>query len=174
MKSKFPNKISAKNKAFSIIELIIAIFVIAVGLLAVYGVSQNILAETIISVSRFEAAYLAQEGLEIVRNIRDNNIISGDDWNAGFEDCDPGQSYFCQAEYRDLSLTSKSASEEPDYLRFENVFYNYTSGSLTKFKRKILIEPVEEDKIDVSVEIIWEEKGKEHNLLLEASLYEWK
>ncbi len=162
------------NKAFSILELIIAIFVIAVGLLAVYGVTQKILSETIVSVSRLEATYLAQEGLEIVRNIRDSNVISGNGWNTGFDLCDPAQNYFCEVDYDGPVLISRNNDEDSTYLRFENSFYNYDSGDNTRFQRKIFIESVEDNKADILIEVIWEEKGEEHNFLLNTSLYDWR
>lgn len=64
------------GKGFTLLEVIIAIFILTVGVGGAYGLIQS----TIISASqnkmRLTAYYLAQEGVEIVRNIRDSNWLA--------------------------------------------------------------------------------------------------
>jgi len=77
----FNKKLKIKNKekesltGFTILELIVAIFVMTVGVLGAYAVVQQIIVYNSISSSRLTAAYLAQEGIELVRNIRDTNWL---------------------------------------------------------------------------------------------------
>ena len=72
------------NRAFTILEVIAAIFVMTVGVLGAYAVVQQIIVYTSISSSRLTAAYLAQEGIELVRNIRDSNWLQGaGNWTNG-------------------------------------------------------------------------------------------
>jgi len=156
------------------IELLIAIFIIAISLIAIYGVTQTILSGARVSIFRFKATYLAQEGIEIIRNIRDNNIISGNDWNAGFNLCNPHYNLFCEADYNDLSLSPYASPNEPRKLLFPGIFYNYSEGKPTNFTRKITIDPVSEDRADVLVEVIWEDGDQEYNISLKTSLYDWQ
>jgi len=78
----FNKKLKIKNKekesltGFTILELIVAIFVMTVGVLGAYAVVQQIIVYNSISSSRLTAAYLAQEGIELVRNIRDTNWLT--------------------------------------------------------------------------------------------------
>jgi prepilin-type N-terminal cleavage/methylation domain-containing protein len=64
-----------KEKGFTIIEVIIAIFILTVGVLGAFSAIQMIAAFTSNVSSRLAAVYLAQEGIENVRNIRDSNWL---------------------------------------------------------------------------------------------------
>ena len=72
-------RILNKKKGFTLLEVIVAILVVIVGVLAAYTVTQKIIFYTYRSSSRLTAAYLAQEGIEIVRNIRDTNWLQLND-----------------------------------------------------------------------------------------------
>jgi len=71
------------NKSFTILEVIAAIFVMTVGVLSAYAIVQQIIIYNSISSSRLAAAYLAMEGIEEVRNIRDTNWLEGEAWDSG-------------------------------------------------------------------------------------------
>lgn len=71
------------NKGFTLLELLVSIVVISVGVLGAYSVAQKIFSLTFTSTNRLTAAYLAQEGIETVRNARDTNWIGGNDWRNG-------------------------------------------------------------------------------------------
>lgn len=72
------------NKSFTLIEVLAAILVIIIGVLAAYAVVQKILSYTSESSHRLTAVYLAQEEIEGVRNIRDSNWLDGTvPWNNG-------------------------------------------------------------------------------------------
>jgi len=68
------------NKGFTILELMITIVVISIGVLGAYSVIQDILLSTAKSSNRLTATYLAQEGIELVRNERDTNWIRNNGW----------------------------------------------------------------------------------------------
>ena len=75
------------SKGFTLIELVISIFVMSVGLVGVFGAFSVISILTSDSANRLAGSYLAQEGVEIVRNIRDNNWLN---MAAAGCDCSPG------------------------------------------------------------------------------------
>ena len=72
-----------KKNGLSIPEVMIAIFIILVGLSGISGVISKIIPVAGLSSLYFEASYLAQEGIELVRNIRDENWINFRAWNDG-------------------------------------------------------------------------------------------
>jgi len=74
-----------KCEGFTILEILVAMLVITIGGLAAYAVVQQIISSTFSSSYRLTAAYLAKEGVEIVRNMRDTNWLEGDLWNAGIQ-----------------------------------------------------------------------------------------
>ena len=73
------------KKGFTILEVIVAIFVITIGVLGAFSVVQRIVSNTMAVSSRLTAVYLAKEGIEIVRNNRDNNWLDPAEppWDSG-------------------------------------------------------------------------------------------
>jgi len=60
-------------------EVIVSLFVITVGIVAAIGLLTKSVSNSINSRNQIIAAQLAQEGVELVRNIRDNNIADSED-----------------------------------------------------------------------------------------------
>src|SRR3989344_3926257 len=112
-----------KKNGFTIIELIITIAILSFGIIGVYGAFSPMVSLNSAIASKFTASQLAQEGFEVVRNIRDNNfekIRQGQRlaWSAGLLNCSLG----CQLDYK--TGTSAQGLEnalkgynESDYLK---------------------------------------------------------
>jgi len=77
--------LKSKNtkKGFTVLEVLIAVLVLTIGGLAAYSVVQQIVFKTFSANYRLSAAYLAKEGIEIVRNTRDTNWIEAENWDNG-------------------------------------------------------------------------------------------
>jgi prepilin-type N-terminal cleavage/methylation domain-containing protein len=158
-----------EKKGFTLLEMLIVTFVISIGLIAIMTLILQAVADSQIAFSRLVAAYLAQEGLEIVGNIRDSNWLAqrqnpGITWNQNLNVGDWEASY-------DKSSLDPYADR---YLKFGGGFYNYTSGVNTKFKRKITIATSTSQIIDVSVQVTWQERGKSHQFTTQRQLYNWR
>jgi len=155
------------NKGFTVLELLAAILVISIGILTAYSVTQRIFAQTIDSANRIQAAYLAKEGIEVVRNIRDTNWVeSSANWDDGLTSGD------WEADYNTTGTINDTY--DGDFLRIDGTgFYSY-SGTVTKFKRKITISSIAIDEIKVEVEVSWQKRGKDHSLTVQENLYDWK
>ena len=147
------------NKGFTIIEVIVAIFILSIAVIGVYNAFSIVVILTADTTDRFMAAYLTQEGMEIIRNIRDYNWIAKNDWRCGLADvagstepCDLGSkdcaSSGCEADYQTMGTDSSPLSPygtNGNYLNIDTEgFYSYNTvnNKGTKFKRKITIEPV--------------------------------
>ncbi|MFH1820418.1 MAG: prepilin-type N-terminal cleavage/methylation domain-containing protein [Candidatus Nealsonbacteria bacterium] len=157
------------NKGFTLIEVVIALFIISMGTLAAFSLMQQALAFTSVSSSRLTAAYLAQEGVEITRNLRDNNWLQELAWDQGLTSCGFG----CEADYTDITLSSWI--EPGQFLKLdENFLYNYDSGNDTFYKRKITVVAEGLDILNVSVNVLWEQRGSSHEITAETKLYNWR
>ncbi len=160
-----------EKKGFTLVELLVTIFVIMIGLIAAYKVASYPLSQISISMNRLTAAYLAQEGIEIVRNIRDTNWVddSASLWKEGLE------SGSWEADYDDENLSVFSNR----YLNFEgsSSFYGYEGGVASKYKRKIEIEDLDDgdgnDILKITVTVSWSEKGKDYSFDLQENLYNY-
>ncbi len=167
-KSFTPQNFAKQNlDGFTLLETIVAIFVITVGIIGVLSLVTQTISSATFSSHRLIAAYLAQEGIEIVRNIRDTNWLRSLGWNNGL-----GTGEY-EADYQASSLSNFSGSP----LNLENVtgYYGYDGGNATKFTRKITIGagPIA-DSLNIKVEVFWEEKGKPYSIPAQENLYNWK
>ena len=159
-----------KKKSFTIIEAIIAIFILVTGILTILSLISYFTSITSISTQKLIAAYLAQEGIEIVRNIRDGNLLKiqkGENinWDEGLLSGD------WQVDYNDTSLSPYTDSS---FLNLEpNGFYGYESGIPTNFKRKITLEK-NDDVLKIIVEVSWKERGRLHSLNAQENIYNWQ
>ncbi len=176
----------AQNSGFTLIELIIAIFILVVAIIGVYNSFSTVVVLTAGVSSRFTAAYLAQEAIEIIRNMRDNNWLNNSiDWKKGLSDINTDCSNGCEADYK----TGTSMDTRPGLTAFgssgnylnikEGSFYSYdNTGNVvtTKFKRKITITTsnlLDIDVLKVFVLVTWKEKEEIFSFQAEEYLYNW-
>lgn len=160
-----------RKNGFTLLEVIITLFVVIVGVVAVYIASQQSLFYTQNSISQLTAAYLAQEGIEIVRNIRDTNWLNNRNWDTGLTACE-ASSGGCEADYGDGSLSPSGATLIP--LNLETTgFYGYNSGTPTRFTRRITIGS-EPGYLKVIVLVEWKQKGGgPKSIGIQENLYPW-
>lgn len=153
------------REGFTLLETLVAIFVITVAIAGIFGLVSRLTATVSQSSSRLTAAYLAQEGIEIVRNIRDSNWLGGVAWDNNI----PSSGEY-GADYTTQSFPDPACGNEN--LKFDGSFYSCTSDSHTKFKRKINFSK-SGDKIEVQVIVEWESGGATHQLIAKENLYKW-
>lgn len=165
-----------RSKGFTIVEVMVATAVLMVGVVGIYFVFTRTISFIPYITSKFTAAYLVQEGIEIVRNIRDTNWIEGVNWKDGLTDCVFG----CEADYK----TGTPQEETPlrpyagDYLRIDgDNFYSYGSGTTSpyKFQRQIIIEEItgSPEFLKITTIVEWEIRGEKYNIEAEDHLYDW-
>lgn len=156
------------NKAFTLIEVIIAIAVITAALMSSMALITFSVSSIRVSKSKIIATNLAQEGLEIVRNIRDSNWLSykrsPENWRDGLGVGD------YRVQYNQLGLLSFSSTP---LRRNSSSFYQYDSGNNTPFYRKIVIEHIGNNQIKTVAEITWQERGRNQSIQVEDRLYNW-
>jgi len=158
------------KKGFTLIEVLAAMFIMLMGTLGVFGlISRTVTFNSSVN-SQLVASYLAQEGLEIVRNIRDANLLTihkgaGGEWNDGLTSCSSG----CGADYNDTVLGGFQSTP----LKLDNGFYTYDAGTDTIFTREIIIDSATTDLLEVSVDVRWVDKGNARHVLGATELYNW-
>ncbi|MDO8474213.1 MAG: prepilin-type N-terminal cleavage/methylation domain-containing protein [bacterium] len=182
-------------KGFTLVEVLAAMFIMLMGVLGVFGLITRTVAFNSSVNSQLVASYLAQEGLEIVRNIRDANflqvhkgVILPDQWNYGLTSCDAG----CEADYNynDDVVALGSFQNTPLKLNGDG-FYTYDAGTDTIFKRKIIITcfsidalgmalgvscispPTPVDLLKIAVDVSWQDKGSTRTVKGATELYNW-
>lgn len=166
-----------KNKGFTILEVMGAIFILTIGIGGAFLLVQQSLSAASINKNRLIAAYLAQEGIEIVRNIRDSNWLAKRSVPSLFWD-----NGLAAGDWRaDASTTALNiAFATGTYLKVDsNQMYNYSVGSPTNFQRKISLRNTDLSPADgkmekeVRVTVFWSERGRTHSISALEYLQNW-
>ncbi len=166
--------VKMNKKGFTLLEVIVAIFLVTVGISGVFLLITRTIGIISLSFSQLTAAYLTQEGIEIVRNVRDTNWL--DPLNPSWDDGLSAGNW--EADYTTPTLND---TYDGDLLNIDgDGFYSYSPGTPTKFKRRITIVPEDidldgiNDILKVTVLVEWQEKGKIHSHTAQENLYNWK
>jgi len=152
-------------KGFTMIEVIIAVFVLSLAGIGTFILIQQTLVGASQNRLQLTAYYLGQEGMEIVRNIRDRNWLQGQGWTTGLAVNEDWQ----EADYQSAALVS---SQDRIFKVDSNGFYNYSTGSDTLFKREIRVIQLA-DCLQVEVVIEWVVKGETRTVEVKDFLYNW-
>lgn len=159
------------KQGFTLIEVLAAALIITLGAGGAFALVQRTVNFTANAGFQLEASYLAQEGMEIVRNIRDANLlkvhkgVQGAAWDDNLTSCSAG----CQADYTQNTL----GAYQDTFLQFSSGFYSHTPSADSLYKRKITITQPSADVLLVSVEVIWTEKNRSHTVTAASELYNW-
>src|SRR3989338_4555341 len=73
-------------KGVVLVEVIVAISIVLTGIVATYTLATRAIGLNRIVAERHVATYLAAEGIEIVKNFIDSNVLAGQPWNSGLSD----------------------------------------------------------------------------------------
>jgi len=142
------------KKGFSIGEAVISVFVLAVGLVATVNLFTSSLSYLMNSRDHIVASQLAQEGVELIRNVRDNNWANDRD-SFDYFPTSPGGNCIIDKDYLsgDIDCTSHLTG-----LYYYGDFYvhNNSAGEATKFQREIeLSYNATDDEFTVTSIVIW-------------------
>ncbi len=125
-----------QRRGFSLLEVIIALFVLSIGVLGMLTLISNSIMNSNEARDMIMASQLAQEGTELVRNKRDGNVLV-DPTNV-FNGLDAEDS--CRVDAVS-GLICPSATFNLDYTNDVVAFrFEHSAGTATKFSRKIVIE----------------------------------
>lgn len=137
----------------------LSVFVLEVGLVATVSLMAGSISHSADSRNQIIAAQLAQEGIELINNIRDNNWASGSDaFVSPFPTIYPA---VCAVSYNyNYETGSGIVCPAPDYkLYYKNNFYvhNSSGSAATRFQRKITVanDPIDAANKRITSMVIW-------------------
>lgn len=181
-------KFFKSQKGFTVLESIVAILILSISVSGVFAAVQQGLSQNTMAKDQIKAFYLAQEGVEILRNQRDNNqlqIIGSFDterhWLAGIAEKPSDPCYFdrvCRVDAINMSITScgtKTSGATCPNLKQDSTshLYGYSSGSNTNFRRDIELEQVNADEVEVTVTVSWTKGIFQREFSAKAHLFNW-
>lgn len=170
------NQIKAKIKpGFSLIELLVAMAMVGIGLIGVASLAAQNIRVQYFNRNSLISAQLAQEGLEIARNLRDN------DWKSSSTSSSLADIYD-DAFILDYNGGYQAAPDnigDTPFLKIDNDgFYSYSGSIKTPFRRLLTSdckhdEVIESDYCLIRCFVSWEGQGQSGDYQVEDYLYAW-
>lgn len=164
-----PNTVSYGNrkknnsvkKGFSIGEVLLAAFVLVVGLISIIQLMSKSTVQSIDSRNAIIASELSQEGIELVRNIRDNNWLSTPPGSFGGVFPNASMKNCLIDKDTPLSNCNNGVMGSRNLYIDSNGFYVHSSSgtTATPFQRKISLQydnpPPTTTQVTVISKVVW-------------------
>lgn len=167
------------KKAFTLVEVIMAVTIVSIALLAVYGLIISVLNANQRNIHNLQASALAAEGLEVVRYFRDSNWLQNYSWDGlGKQGSAISTAYV---------FGLGNVDERPLYLKENESPPYWTLGDRPEeigiFMREISLQKVNDpeslngafldDTIEVISKVSWKEREIVKSVLLSTFLSNW-
>lgn len=160
----------AVRRGFTIVEVATVLFIVAIGLIGILSLIVKNVQSQGYNKQNLVAYQLAQEGIELIREVRDTNWNNGEDFRTGI--ASDGSYYM---DYLDTAPLTASGPQAL-YLDSDGFYSHDSAGTDSGFRRLITITTDSPDSFLVSVTVDWpnRENGERFSYVLETILYDWR
>lgn len=184
-----------KNRAFTLIETLVALSIFTTSILTLLAILSQGINNTNYAKSKTTAAYLAQEGIEYIRNMRDTYVLFSADTVIGWADfrnkiglpntkcADPNgngcsfgdfDSSYDITEIAVNGCTSFDCANLPLYYDFSTGKYNSSYfGVNSGFTRKIVATQASPGEIKISSTVYWKQGSSTSSVVFSETLFNW-
>ncbi len=181
MTSKIIKKTKNK-KAFTLVETLVAIAVLVTSIVAPLSIAATSMFQARYSRDQIVATYLAQESIEMIRYVRDRNMMKAlAGKTADWLEFIPRDRWFSPdwetAQDGDFQVCSNPSDPTScQYLSYNGAYVLGSSGENTPFKRavRVTVNPSMTDEITVESRVYWiSGSGAERMVEVKTHLYNW-
>ena len=178
---KYHKKAKKNKKAFTLVETLVAIAILVTSVVAPLTIAANSMFQARYSRDQIVATYLAQESVEMIRYVRDRNMMNAlQGRTADWLEFIPRERWFSPDwnTAQDGNFQICSNPQNPDscpYLKY-NGAYGLASGDNTPFRRavKVSVNPNMHDEIVIESQVSWTSGATgQRTVHLKTRLYNW-
>lgn len=171
---------NTKHKGFTLIETLVAITILVTVISAAFSAAQSGISLATFSKNQIIAFYLASEGVEQIRNMRDENGLNGQNWLQGFsassnDSCYFGKTCTIDAYSNVISYCGVDFGSCP-FLKEDTItgFYGYNSSwKDTIFKREIQIKSINTNEVSITVRMSWSQGLLNRQFEIRENILNW-
>ena len=184
-KNKGPAPYEARGfrSGFTLVEMLVAVSIFTVSLLGIMAVLAGSIANTNYAKRKMVATYLAQEGIEFIRNVRDTEVLyttsSGwADFKDAIKDCDSPSSSDKYCYFNDLDVIKKCdiGGKDCPPLKYnpDTGKYNYSLGENSGFVRSIQAKDGgSSDEVKIFSKVEWTQGSGAYSITFSENLFNW-
>jgi prepilin-type N-terminal cleavage/methylation domain-containing protein len=176
MKKKL-SAFSFQVRGFTLIETMVAISVLILSLVSPLTIASNALKSAYYARDEITAFYLAQEGLEYVRAVRDENRLADASWlydldgsTGASRDCVHGA---CVIDFPNFAHLACSGACPALLISADGGLYNQVSGATSPYTRILTITQLSATEVKVTVTVIWMSGTINRSFSLSEHLFDW-
>lgn len=166
------------NKGFTLIETLVAITILLVSLAGPLSVASQALRSAYYARDEITASYLAQEGIEYVRAVRDQNYLASPQppripYLTGVTDC-IGAS--CTVDFPNFShAVCPNGVCGPVLVNSDGLYNEALPGTASPYTRVLTIENTDNpDEVNVKVTVTWTSAGIKRTFVLAERVFNWQ
>ena len=160
------NRVRYAESGFTLVEALVALVILTIALGPALVLSSNISSTASVIQNNLIAANLSQEGVEVIRALRDANWYNGLPFDTELADGN------YRIEWNSNALITLGSNPP---LKISAGLYNYSSGVDTVFKRTVTITKINSEELRIISEIAWTERGnRARSVKAESHLFDWK
>lgn len=149
------------------VEAMVAITIVVTGLLGIFSLTSRSLSLNQVITSQYVASNLSAEGIEVIKNILDKNVIQGRPWNEGIS---PGEFEVDYASTATNIFNNRRLNFDPG-----TGFYSYAAGTPTTYLRKITVDQISPDELHVRSIVDWTTRdGGAFQIITEDNFFNWR
>ena len=149
--SKF---LKQKNKGFTLVETLVSISIFSMAILGLLSILASGITNTTYAKQKMTADYLAQEGIEYVRNIRDTAVL-----------------YDVQGAQHGWDILFKAVLPTTS----SNTFYPINNSDFPGFTRTISANTTSfgTNEVKISSNVSWKQGSSNYNITFSEDLFNW-
>ena len=161
----------ATNGGFSLIETLVAVTILLLAVAGPLTIAHRALSDANLVKNQITAGFLAQEAVEYVRNIRDENNIKGISWTNTLSDC---EGVNCIVDVANDSTNTCGECNDPLHYNSVSGLYSYNSNlPPTIFYRTLSIDILNDAEFLLTVNVSWQNGKISKTLTLRNTILNW-
>ena len=178
----------ADQNGFTLVETLIAISIFSVSIVALMSFLAQGISTTSYVKEKITAEYLAQEGIESLRNMRDNYVLypteTGKSWDS-FKAVFDASNFDCALD-DECGFNNSLVSDDQNFIfKCSSSVYgcalfldngNYNSdflGDISNFTRTIWVENIDADEIRIYSKVKWIKGSGPYSITFSEDLFNW-
>ncbi len=171
-----------EKKAFTLVETLISIAILVTAVVAPLTIASSSLFQARYSRDQVTATYLAQEAIEMIRYVRDHNLMQGlsginPDWLKFI----PKDKWFAPdwstAQQGNFQLCSNvNDPESCPYLKYNGAYSLQGATGDSRFKRavRVITNPSNPDEVKIESKVYWRSGAhSERSIQVQTYIYDW-